>query len=274
MSRGKLDHGVVSIPALDVRRRPDHRSEMRSQLLLGEVVRRLGKSPDGAWWRVRNASDGYEGWVRTWGLVPASAARALRWKALARARVSVPTATAFSSPGRGTAVGPLYLNSRVILERRKAGHARVELPDGRRGWVRRSALRATNDAPARLTDRIRSLLGTPYLWGGRTPQAFDCSGFAQQVLAEQGVRLPRDAWQQRSTCERLGSRESMREGDLLFFGPPHGRVAHVGISLGLGYFADCRGVVRIASVDERNPLCDRELMRQYRGAGRPQSRTE
>jgi cell wall-associated NlpC family hydrolase len=206
-------------------------------------------------------------------VVPASAVRAKRWRALARTRVSVPIATAFSRPGAGTAVGPLYLNSRVILERRQEGHVRVELPDGRRGWVRRSALRSTGAAPAPLAERIRSLLGTPYLWGGRTPQAFDCSGFSQQVLAEQGIPLPRDAWQQRSACERLGKQDSMREGDLLFFGPSRGRVVHVGISLGSGFFADCRGVVRISSVDERNPLCDRELMRQYRGSGRPLSQT-
>ena len=56
---------VVALAALDLRRTPDHRSELKSQLLLGEVVRVLGPSRDGQWWRVRNEADGYAGWART-----------------------------------------------------------------------------------------------------------------------------------------------------------------------------------------------------------------
>src|SRR5207344_1327176 len=140
-----------------------------------------------------------------------------------------------------------------ILERGQGSEARVELPDGRRGWIPRSAL-AVSGQPPELTDRIQSLLGTPYLWGGRTPAAFDCSGFTQQVMAERGVELPRDAWQQRTACEAPRDGGPPSEGDLLFFGPPRGRIAHVGIALGAGYFADCRGAVRIASIVAGNPL--------------------
>ena len=268
MSRRGSRSGVVSLPALDVRRRPDHRSELRSQLLLGEVVRRLSTSSDGLWWRVRNLADGYEGWVRAWGIVPAGPARAKRWESRATARIAVPIAFARSGPRRGTAVAPLYLNTRVIPERRQGGHVRVELPDGRRGWVPRSALSGPGGPPT-LAARIQSLLGTPYLWGGRTPAAFDCSGFTQQVMAERGVRLPRDAWQQRTACARLRSGESAAEGDLVFFGTPRGRIAHVAIALGGGYFADCRGAVRIASLSAGNPLYDNGLARQYRGFRRP-----
>ena len=50
---------VVSLAALDVRRRPEHRSELGSQLLLGEVVRILARSRDGLWHRLENAADGY-----------------------------------------------------------------------------------------------------------------------------------------------------------------------------------------------------------------------
>jgi hypothetical protein len=71
-------HGVVSLAALDLRPRPEHRSELRSQLLLGEVVRVVGVATGGAWWRVLNRSDGYDGWVRAWGVVGASAVRARR----------------------------------------------------------------------------------------------------------------------------------------------------------------------------------------------------
>src|SRR5439155_16167958 len=93
-------HAVVTLAALDLRRRPDHRSELRSQLLLGEVVRVLERSRDRQWWRVRNQSDGYAGWVRTWGLVPCSRARAQRW--IERARGRMVRAYAEITSGRGS----------------------------------------------------------------------------------------------------------------------------------------------------------------------------
>ena len=43
---------VVSLPAIDLRRRPGHAFELRSQLLLGEVVDVLAASRDGHWWQV------------------------------------------------------------------------------------------------------------------------------------------------------------------------------------------------------------------------------
>lgn len=266
MSPPRPPAGVVALASLDVRRQPDHRSEMRSQLLTGEVVRVLGASPDRKWWKVRNRSDGYTGWVRTWGLVPATPRRAARWLMLARARVAAPIAELTAAPGAGTSVGPLFFSARVIPGRRSGRYRRVELPDGRRGWLRAAAIGA---APPRLADRVKSLLGSPYLWGGRTPAGFDCSGYVQQVLGERGIALPRDAWEQRSACRPLSGDEAPEEGDLLFFGAPRARVSHVGLALGGGYFTDCRGSVRIVSMESGNPLADNVLMAQFRGVCRP-----
>src|SRR5437016_7762896 len=105
--------GVVSIPLLDLRRRPAHTAEMRSQLILGEIVDVLARTQAGRWLEVRNRSDGYSGWVRAWGLVPASAARARRWSARARHVVRVLNAAARTGPGRGLAVSPLVWQSRL-----------------------------------------------------------------------------------------------------------------------------------------------------------------
>ena len=66
-------HGVVCSAALDLRTTPEHRAELGSQLLLGEVVRVTGRARKG-WVPVENVADGYRGWVREWGLVRATAA--------------------------------------------------------------------------------------------------------------------------------------------------------------------------------------------------------
>jgi hypothetical protein len=267
----RLTHAVVALAALDVRRRPDHRAELTSQLLLGEVVRVLGARAGGQWWRVEGLSDGYRGWVRGWGLVRVPRARAGSWQRKASARVAVAVVEATAGPGRGLLVSPLFLGSRVIAGRRRGAHRRVELPDGRRGWVPGSALAGPRDRKP-IEERVRSLLGVPYHWGGRTALGLDCSGFTQLVLAEQGLDLPRDAAHQLRASRRLRKGEEPGPGDLVFFADPGRSPGHVGIGLGGGYFAHCRGMVRISSAESSNPLCDKALMRQLMGWWRPRAK--
>ncbi|WP_349572416.1 C40 family peptidase [Azotobacter salinestris] len=87
--------------------------------------------------------------------------------------------------------------------------------------------------------RALGLVGTPYRWGGNTPDSgFDCSGLIGYVYREAaGIRLPR------STREMLAMRapgvrlEALRSGDLVFFATDGGRrVSHAGIYVGEGRF--------------------------------------
>lgn len=263
-------HGVVSTAYLDVRRGPGHGRELTSQLLLGEVVLVLGSRSGGAWLHVECVADGYRGWVREGGLVLVARPRAMSWVAKAGARVGVPTAEVRARPGDGVLVSPLFLNSRVIVSGRRGPWRRVELPDGRRGWLPGRALAGPDERPG-LLERVTSLLGVPYHWGGRTPAGFDCSGFTQQVLAEQGIRLPRDAVRQMRACRRLRESEEPSPGDLVFFGAPGRPIGHVGIGLGGGYFAHCRGMVRVGSCERGNVLWDSALASMSRGWWRPRT---
>jgi cell wall-associated NlpC family hydrolase len=264
---------VVSSAALDVRRSPAHRSELGSQLLLGEVVRVLSASRDGLWWRIENQADGYRGWARNWGLVQATAVRASRWRARAKARVIQASVAATSSPRGGSLVSPLFYNSRLIPAGTMPGRRRLELPDGRRAWVPAAAIAIGAGTRVDLVTRIRGLLGVPYFWGGRTAAGFDCSGFTQQVLAEQGIVLPRDAWQQFRTSRPLRNGEKQMTGDLIFFGNPGQRPSHVGIALGGGYYAHARGRVLVGSLEPNNPLCDKQLLGQLIAVRRPPAGT-
>lgn len=269
MSASDGTHAVVSLPALDVRSRPDHRSELKSQLLLGEVARRLGAAAGDRWWRIESLTDGYVGWVRTWGLVPASAGRAAGWTRRARGRVVVSYAEVRTRRATGALVSPLFWNGRLIAGRLHGRHRAVELPDGRRGWVPAAAIGSRVRGRLGLAERVSRLLGVPYLWGGRTPLGLDCSAFTQQALSEQGIAIPRDADQQFRSARPLRSTESPRAGDLVFFSAGRGRVEHVGLLMGGGYYAHARGRVRINSLDPGNPLWDQELAAQLRGIGRP-----
>jgi len=261
--------GVVCLPALDLRLQPDHRAEMGSQLLLGETVR-LGAVRDG-WRRVTGLADEYGGWARSWGIVDASHTRAAAWRRRATAKLAVPVAVLRGRPAGGIGVGPIFFGSRAIPGKASRGWVRLELPDARFGWIERRSLALPGDAVPTVTDRVTSLLGAPYLWGGRTPAGYDCSAFVQQVLLEQGIPLPRNAADQHRACRPLRGSESPRPGDLIFFEDRPGRVAHVGLSLLAGLFAHARGRVALGSLDPSNDLYDNELAVQAIGWYRPRS---
>jgi hypothetical protein len=73
----------------------------------------------------------------------------------------------------------------------------------------------------------QSLVGTPYVWGGQSPQGFDCSGFTSYVFLNQGKKIPRVSRDQYASSLKLEPAEACI-GDLVFFGQ-QGVVSHVGI---------------------------------------------
>ena len=100
----------------------------------------------------------------------------------------------------------------------------------------------------------KSMMGTPYKWGGETPQeGFDCSGLVQWAYAKAGVSLPRVTDQQFVAPGGVPvKRRDLLPGDLVFFRDSTGYVHHVGISLGGDRFVGAPHTgakVRIDSLD-------------------------
>jgi cell wall-associated NlpC family hydrolase len=86
--------------------------------------------------------------------------------------------------------------------------------------------------------RAISLVGTPYRYGGNTPQAgFDCSGLVGYVFRDAaGLSLPRSTRELIDIPAPSVQRDSLQPGDLVYFNPAGGRVSHIGIYVGEGRF--------------------------------------
>jgi len=98
---------------------------------------------------------------------------------------------------------------------------------------------------SRIVSTAARYLGVPYVWGGVTPEGFDCSGFVQFVYAMQGISLPRTADMQYEIGAMIASRQ-LQPGDIVYFSTYAPGPSHNGIYIGGGRFISAtssRGIV-------------------------------
>lgn len=105
--------------------------------------------------------------------------------------------------------------------------------------------RGSNVIARRIINSSMNYIGVPYVFGGTTPNGFDCSGFTRYVFAAAGISLPRTADVQYAVGTPV-SRSALQPGDLVFFSTYEPGPSHVGIYVGGGNFINAsssRGVV-------------------------------
>lgn len=118
--------------------------------------------------------------------------------------------------------------------------------------------RAPSSASARTANdilfRAIGLVGTPYRWGGNTPDGgFDCSGLVDYIYrTEAAITLPRTSRAMASVDgEKIRRMTQLVSGDLVFF-TIGGSISHVGVYVGKGRFVhapDSGGTVRLDDID-------------------------
>ncbi|QTM99603.1 cell wall lytic activity [Sediminibacillus dalangtanensis] len=102
--------------------------------------------------------------------------------------------------------------------------------------------------PAAVIQTAKQLVGSPYAWGGTSPDGFDCSGLIQYIYQTHGIKLPRTVNELWNVSKPV---ESPSIGDFVFFQTYKQGPSHMGIYVGDGKFlhaGESRGV-EISNMD-------------------------
>ena len=108
-------------------------------------------------------------------------------------------------------------------------------------------------------------VGTPYRYGGASPDGFDCSGLVHYSYLRAGKSVPRTTGQLWNSSTPV-KRSDIQAGDILFFNID-GKMSHVGMYIGDSRFVHAPSSGKTVSVESlTSDYYRRALIR----AGRPQ----
>ena len=249
------EYVINHCPVTPVREEPAHAAEQATQLLFGEVCEVVDRHS--SWTKIRSTMDGQVGWVVSKMLTPVSeeAIRLLgeRREANGEGVVATPMAVAtdtktgeqliltigtrlpYYKKGAFEVLGKKYkINPRCVYE------------------VKGEGLKVKGEDVVRVA---QSLLNVSYLWGGKNIMGYDCSGFTQTVYSVFGINLLRNAREQVTQGQVVGSLAEAQPGDLVFFdhldrAPEATRITHVGMLISPTEVIHCSGCVHVDKIDE------------------------
>jgi hypothetical protein len=270
--------GLITLSVSNIRKLPAHESELISQAILGTPVKVL-KIKNG--WLLIQTPDKYLGWTEETSVQLLGFNEMNRWRKTNRIVFLENTGWIYGSADEKTIVCDIVAGSILEITGEVSGYYKIILPDKREGFVNKKKALNWKDwlnqfdwSGINLCVTAETLLGIPYLWGGASAKAADCSGFVQLVYFRNGIILPRDAslqFNQGQEIDLSKDIEQLQMGDLLFFGMKDDsgfHITHVAIYKGNSEFIHSSGTVMINSLDSTRTNYDEYRKRSLLGAKR------
>jgi gamma-D-glutamyl-L-lysine dipeptidyl-peptidase len=247
-----MDYAVISVAAAPLRKKPNHKREMVSQLLFGEAVALINNRGKN-WIKIRGLHDVYEGWLTKnhFNVIDEH-----------QARVACPFVST-------ELLSPVVINERTLNIPVGSTLYNLENGNGNFGDIKFSFSGPSIDrfqqrpSPELLSKFTSPWMNVPYMWGGRTPLGVDCSGFVQITYKMMGIDLPRDAWQQAQEGKAVKKLKDSATGDLVFFDDKD-EIVHVGILLNQEQIIHASGRVRIDTIDKKGIINTETNRRTHR----------
>jgi cell wall-associated NlpC family hydrolase len=207
---------VVAWPSAPLHRDPVPDAPLDTEALMGEAVAVYEEREGWSW--VQLQADRYVGYMPSEALGPPGAPATHRVAAL----------RTFVYPGPDLKLPPrlhLSLGAAVSVSGESGDYSRLATG----GFVWTGHLAPLGRHEPDFVAVAERLLGTPYLWGGKTSLGLDCSGLVQLSLAMAGIAAPRDTDMQEAALGRpldlAPDLAGLQRGDLVFWR------GHVGIML-------------------------------------------
>lgn len=260
-SLGDKTFGVTAQSVINFRYGSGYSNESATQTLMGTPLRILEKR--GGWIRAITP-EGYIAWVTSGSIQPMNQSEYNDWTSASKLIITTHYTLFRESPSEESAVVSDGVWGNIVrLDGSSGIYYKVILPNGKSafllkihaqdfaGWVD-----SRNPTAENIISTAKQFLGFPYMWGGTSIKAVDCSGFTKSVFFFNGVILERDASQQALTGEDVDISkgfDNLLPGDLLFFGSKateerKERITHVGIHIAGGEFIHSATSVRVNSL--------------------------
>ena len=194
----------VAVPLLSVVAHGQPDQPLTSQALLGEDV--LVFDECGGWAFVQLKRDGYVGYIERCALsddLPPITHHVTALATQIYSRATIKSVVRNSLPFGSRLSGVVH-------------DGFLQLAD--HGWIPEQHVELANQAASDYVTVALQMVGTPYLWGGKTPGGIDCSGLVQVSMQAAGFSPPRDSDMQAAEIGRaLRPTEwhNLQRGDLI-----------------------------------------------------------
>ena len=267
---GKI-YGVSNQSVINFRTSGKYSAESATQVMMGTPLQILEKK-DG--WTRAITPEGYISWVSSGSITYMDKAEFDAYQAAKKVIVTTKYATMYEGPSANSQMVSDVVWGNILLDKGTRGAwQKVAISDGREGYVLKSDvtdfnkwLDSRNPTAENIIATAKQFIGVPYMWGGTSIKAVDCSGFCKSTYFLNGIVLARDASQQCLTGDNVDISKyvdggeytkealaNLKKGDLIFFGTKatpekKERITHVGIYIEDGIFIHSATKVRINSL--------------------------
>jgi len=269
---GDKIYGVTTQSVVNFRTSGKYSAESATQAMMGTPVKLLQKK--GGWTRAITP-EGYISWVTSGSIQEMNQEEYNKYMAAPKVIVTTKYTTIYEDMSDKSQMVSDAVWGNILLDLGDAGiyWRKVAIADGRTGFIPQRDVQnfdkwldSRNPTADNIIATAKQFIGVPYMWGGTSIKAVDCSGFCKSTYFLNGIILARDASQQCHTGDNIDiskyvndstytveALSNLKKGDLIFFGSKatpekKERVTHVGIYIGEGIFIHSATKVRINSL--------------------------